>query len=70
MVVGDQDELISVEEAREIDALAVDGLAEVVEGAGHIVSQDAPERFNELLLDFLARVGERPRRTGGESRSR
>ncbi|MBD0347706.1 MAG: alpha/beta fold hydrolase [Thermoleophilia bacterium] len=64
LVVGRQDELLSIEEAREIAALAAHGRAEVVEGAGHIVSRDTPERFNELLLDFLVRVGE-PRRDGG-----
>ena len=61
VVVGDQDELLGVEEATEIAALAPDGGVEVIEGAGHIVSQDAAARFNQLLLDFLARAGE-PRR--------
>ena len=53
VVVGSEDELVSAEEATEIAAAARNGRAEVVAGAGHIVSQDAPERFNELLLEFL-----------------
>ena len=61
VVVGEHDELLSVEEAHEVAELAADGRVEVVHGAGHIVSQDAPERFNELLLEFLARVGEQER---------
>ncbi len=55
LVVGSEDELLSVEEAREIVALAPAGRLEVVEGAGHIVSADRPERFNEILTRFLAR---------------
>ena len=27
---------------------------EIVEGAGHQINTDAPERFNELVYDFLA----------------
>ena len=56
VVVGTGDELLSVDEAREIAASARDGRLEVVEGAGHIVSQDRPEQFNELLVGFLAQL--------------
>ena len=57
LVVGDQDDLLPVEEARGIAESAPDGRLEVVEGAGHVVSADAPERFNEILLGLLRRVG-------------
>jgi pimeloyl-ACP methyl ester carboxylesterase len=30
----------------------------IVPGAGHFVNVERPERFNELLLDFLARLGD------------
>jgi pimeloyl-ACP methyl ester carboxylesterase len=52
--VGDQDELVSVDEARELAEKALDGRLEVFAGAGHFVAVDQPERFNEVLLEFLA----------------
>jgi pimeloyl-ACP methyl ester carboxylesterase len=52
--VGDRDELVSVEEARALAENALDGRLEVFEGAGHFVAIDQPERFTEVLLDFVA----------------
>jgi pimeloyl-ACP methyl ester carboxylesterase len=52
--VGDEDELVSVDDARELAEKALDGSLEVFTGAGHFVAVDQPERFNEVLLDFLA----------------
>ncbi len=57
VVVGDQDDLLPVDEARRIAESAPDGRLEVVEGAGHVVSADAPERFNEILLGLLRPAG-------------
>jgi pimeloyl-ACP methyl ester carboxylesterase len=57
VVVGDQDELLPVDEARGIAESASDGRLEVVEGAGHVVSADAPGRFNEILLELLRPAG-------------
>ena len=57
VVVGDQDELLPVDEARGIAESASDGRLEVVEGAGHVVSDDAPGRFNEILLELLRPAG-------------
>ena len=54
VVVGSSDELLPVGEAREMASVAPDGRVEVVEGAGHFVSLDAPGRFNALLRDFLS----------------
>lgn len=54
LVVGTDDELLPVAEAREIVESAPQGRLEVVDGAGHIVNQDRPERFNELLAEFLS----------------
>ena len=51
--VGDQDELVSVEKARELAERALDGKLEVFEGAGHFVAVDQPERFNAILLEFV-----------------
>jgi pimeloyl-ACP methyl ester carboxylesterase len=53
VVVGDQDDILPVDEARQIAASAPNGRLEVVEGAGHVVSVDAPERFNQILLGLL-----------------
>jgi pimeloyl-ACP methyl ester carboxylesterase len=57
VVVGDRDELLPVEEGRQIAESAPDGRLEVVEGAGHLVSVEAPERFNQILLELLRRAG-------------
>lgn len=52
--VGDQDELVSVEESRELASSALDGRLEVFEGAGHFPSLEQPQRFNEVLLEFVS----------------
>lgn len=51
--VGDQDELLSVDEARALADAALVGSLEVFEGAGHLLTVEQPERFNAVLLDFL-----------------
>jgi pimeloyl-ACP methyl ester carboxylesterase len=57
VVVGDRDELLPVDEAREIAGSAPNGRFEVVEGAGHVVSVDAPERFNQILIELVNPAG-------------
>ena len=57
VVVGDQDELLPIEEARKIAQSAPDGRLEIVQGAGHLVSLEASARFNQILLELLRRVG-------------
>ena len=57
VVVGDQDEILPVGEARQIAESAPDGRLEVVEGAGHVVSVDAPDRFNAILRELLSPAG-------------
>jgi pimeloyl-ACP methyl ester carboxylesterase len=52
--VGDRDELVSVAEAEELAATALDGRLEVFEDAGHFVAIDQPTRFNAVLLDFVS----------------
>jgi pimeloyl-ACP methyl ester carboxylesterase len=52
--VGDGDELVSVEEAEQLAASALDGKLEVFPGAGHFVAVDQADRFNAVLLEFLA----------------
>jgi 3-oxoadipate enol-lactonase len=53
IAVGDDDPFLPVEEAREIVAAAENGRLEVFEGTGHFPNRDRPERFNELLREFL-----------------
>jgi pimeloyl-ACP methyl ester carboxylesterase len=57
VVVGDQDEILPVDEARQIAESAPNGRLEIVEGAGHVVNVDAPERFNQILRELLPRSG-------------
>jgi pimeloyl-ACP methyl ester carboxylesterase len=52
--VGDEDELVSVEDSERLAATALDGRLEVFPGAGHFVALDEPERFNSVLLDFVS----------------
>jgi len=51
--VGDGDEIVSVDEARAIADAALRGSLEVFAGAGHVLSLDAPDRFRDVLLEFL-----------------
>jgi pimeloyl-ACP methyl ester carboxylesterase len=57
VVVGDQDDILPVDEARQIAESAPAGRLEVVEGAGHLVSVEAPDQFNRILLELLQSAG-------------
>ena len=52
--VGERDELVTVAEAQQLADSALDGHLEVFSDAGHFVSVDQPERFNEVLLEFVS----------------
>jgi pimeloyl-ACP methyl ester carboxylesterase len=52
--IGDRDELVSVAEAEQLAASALNGRLEIFPGAGHFVAADQPDRFNEVLIDFLS----------------
>jgi pimeloyl-ACP methyl ester carboxylesterase len=52
--VGDRDELVSVEESSELASSALRGTLEVFADAGHFPSSEQPERFNEVLLEFVS----------------
>jgi len=52
--VGDQDDIISVDESRELASSALRGTLELFPGAGHFLSVDQPDRFNAVLLEFLS----------------
>jgi pimeloyl-ACP methyl ester carboxylesterase len=51
--VGDQDEIVSVDEAQELAAGALLGSVEIFEGAGHLLSVEQPEAFTAVLVEFL-----------------
>jgi pimeloyl-ACP methyl ester carboxylesterase len=52
---GDRDELFSPEEGRRLAELAPDGRFELFEGAGHQLSLEQPERFDDVLLEVVSR---------------
>jgi len=56
VVAGDGDPFLTVEEAEQIAQSAREGRLEVFEGTGHFPNREQPERFNELLREFLAAV--------------
>jgi len=51
--IGDRDDVVSVDESRELASGALRGTLEVFPGAGHFVSVEQPDRFNAVLLEFL-----------------
>jgi pimeloyl-ACP methyl ester carboxylesterase len=53
LAVGDRDPFLPVAEAREIVATAPNGRLEIFEGVGHFTNRERPDRFNELLREFL-----------------
>jgi pimeloyl-ACP methyl ester carboxylesterase len=53
--VGDQDEIVSVDEARDLAAGALLGSVEVFPQAGHLLSVEQPDLFTTFLLEFLQR---------------
>jgi pimeloyl-ACP methyl ester carboxylesterase len=59
VAVGDGDPFTPLDEARGIAEHAKSGRLEVFEGVGHFPSLDRPERFNELLREFLAEAASR-----------
>jgi pimeloyl-ACP methyl ester carboxylesterase len=56
VVVGDSDQMVSVETAQGLADSAQDGSCAIVPGAGHIVSLEQPEPFNRALGEFLERL--------------
>ena len=50
---GDRDEVVPVEEASTIADDALRGSFVLFPGAGHFLTVDQPDRFNDVLLEFL-----------------
>jgi pimeloyl-ACP methyl ester carboxylesterase len=53
--VGNQDEIVSVDEARDLAASALLGSVEVFPETGHLLGVERPEALNAVLLEYLAR---------------
>jgi pimeloyl-ACP methyl ester carboxylesterase len=51
--VGDADDIVSVDEARELVEGSLFGTLVVFPGTGHFLTVEQPERFDEVLLEFL-----------------
>ena len=56
MLAGRESQIWPCEHAEAAVAGSPRGRALVIEDAGHAISFDQPDRFNEVLLDFLAEV--------------
>jgi pimeloyl-ACP methyl ester carboxylesterase len=54
VVWGEKDSLLDPELGRELAERLARAFFVLVEGAGHNPMWDRPQRFNDLLLDFLA----------------
>jgi pimeloyl-ACP methyl ester carboxylesterase len=54
IVWGDSDRLVPVRDADVFEELIPDSRKVVFEDTGHVAMLERPERFNRLLLDFLA----------------
>ena len=53
VMVGDLDEVETQAHCRYLASVVPDARLEVFEGAAHMVNLEQPERFNQLLRDFL-----------------
>jgi pimeloyl-ACP methyl ester carboxylesterase len=53
VAVGENDPFLPLDEANDIVASAPNGRLEVFEDTGHFTNRDQPQRFNELLLEFV-----------------
>ena len=54
VVAGEHDRLAPPPMVREVADLIPGAQFEIIEGAGHISNRERPDRFNDLLLAFLA----------------
>ena len=59
VVVGDEDVLTPVKEARAMHEAIAGSRLEVLAGAGHLSNFERPAAFNHAMHDFLATMGER-----------
>jgi len=65
IVWGDHDEIIPVAHGRRAHELIPTSRLEILHGVGHFPHVEAPDRFNDTMLDFLATT--QPASTGHEA---
>jgi pimeloyl-ACP methyl ester carboxylesterase len=58
IVWGEEDSVLSVEDAREYERLIPDSRKVVMEDTGHVSQLERPKAFNDCLLEFLAKAEE------------
>jgi pimeloyl-ACP methyl ester carboxylesterase len=56
VICGSRDEAVPPAQSREIARLLRNASYQEIEGARHLCNIDQPERFNELLLEWLRKV--------------
>ena len=56
VVIGDEDELVSLDEARRTAAALPQGRLSILPGVGHLAPLEAPEATSDILTDLLASV--------------
>ena len=56
VVCGEADRLTPPDRSREMAALLPHARLEIVPGAGHLLTMEAPARVNALLLDWLEQI--------------
>ena len=59
VVVGSEDVVTPPSDARHIAEMIPGAELEIIAGVGHLSNMEAPEHFNRVLLDFLARASQR-----------
>ena len=58
LVVGaERDLAVPPEHARQLAAGLPQAELKIIPGAGHMVNMEEPDRFNQVLLDFLRKIG-------------
>jgi pimeloyl-ACP methyl ester carboxylesterase len=55
VIAGDEDQMYPPDTAREMARRIPDAELAMIEGAGHLPNLEQPERFNQILADFLKR---------------
>jgi len=53
VIWGDKDSMFPVTHAENARRLIKNSQVSILEGCGHILSLERPDRFNQLVLDFL-----------------
>lgn len=58
IVVGSEDKLIKVEEARQFRQQINGAQFRVIEGAGHLSSLERPDEFNAVIIELISSLGQ------------